>query len=232
MAASITGFYMWDWPRARAEIARALDLNPGDPLARLNEAWLLLVQGHLDTALVVQRRALALDPLSPIQLLVMQWVLMANGRYDSAYAYARRVDSLYPGFAYLDDWGAYALAFLHRYDEAERSFRSAESRLGHRSPGLAWLLALRDRNAGAHAILADIEHDWSQHYVAPEFVAYAYAALGDNDTAFRWLDRGLVAHSAFAPLTLRWPGAEPLRSDPRFREVLRRVNLEMPPSAR
>jgi len=232
MAASITGLYVWDWPRARTETARALELNPGDAIARFNESWDLLVQGQLDTALVVQRQALALDPLSPIQLLMTQWVLMADGQYDSAYAYAQQVDSLYPGFAYLDDMAGYELALLKRNDEAERSFRASESRLGHRSPGLAWLLAIRGRTAEARAVLADIEHDWSQHYVVPEFVAGAYAALGDKDAAFRWLDRGIEVHSAFATFNGWWPGMEPLRSDPRFREVLRRLNLEMPPAAR
>jgi len=224
MAASITGYYVWDWPRARAEITRALELNPGDPLAWLNEAWLLL-QGHFDTALVVQRRSLALDPLSPIQLFQMQWVLMANGQYDSAYAYAQQVDSLYPGLAYLDDMAGYELALLKRYDEAERSFRASESRLGHRSPGLAWLLAIRGRTAEAQAVLADIERDWSQHYVVPEFVASAYAALGDKNAAFRWLDRGVEVHSAMATFLRWWPGMEPLRDDPRFGEALRRLDL-------
>jgi TolB-like protein/tetratricopeptide (TPR) repeat protein len=232
MAASITEFYVWDWPRTRVEVARALELNPGDPLARLNEAWLLLLQGQLDSALVVQRRALALDPLNPTQLQFMQWELIANGRYDSAYAYAQRVDSLYPGFAYLDDMGAYELAFLGRYDEAERSFRAAESRLGHRSPGLAWLLALRGREAEARVVLAVIERDWSQNYVVPEFVAFAWAALGDKDSAFRWLNRGVDVHSAFAVFAGWWPGAKPLRDDPRLHEVLRRFNLEVPPATK
>jgi TolB-like protein/tetratricopeptide (TPR) repeat protein len=232
MAASITGGYVWDWSRTRAEIARALALNPRDPYALYNESWLLLLQGQLDTAVVVQRKALALDPLDPNQLYLMQWTLIANGQYDSAYAYAQRVDSLYPGFAYLDDMGGYELALRKRYDEAERSFRASESRLGHRSPGLAWLLATRGRRAEARAVLADIERDWSQHYVPPEFVAWAYAALGDKDAAFRWLDRGVEVHSAFALSLGWWPGAEPLRDDPRFREVLRRLDLEMPSPAR
>jgi tetratricopeptide (TPR) repeat protein len=192
----------------------------------------LLAQGRVDTALVLQHRGLALDPLSPILLFLMQQELIANGQYDSAYAYAQRIDSLYPGFAYLDDMGGYELALLKRYDEAERSFRASESRLGHRSPGLAWLLATRGRQSEARAVLADIERDWSQHYVAPEFVACAYAALGDKDAGFRWLDRGLDVHSAVATFMLWWPGIEPLRDDPRFREVLRRINLEMPSAAR
>jgi TolB-like protein/tetratricopeptide (TPR) repeat protein/tRNA A-37 threonylcarbamoyl transferase component Bud32 len=229
MAASITGQYVWDWPRSRAEAARALALNPEDALAGMSDSWFLLAHGQIDSALVLQRRALEVDPLSALQLFLMQLDMIAKGQYDSAYAYAQRIDSLYPGFAYLDDMGGYELALLGRWDEAERSFRASESRLGHRSPGLAWLLATRGRNAEARAVLADIERDWDSHYVAPEFVACAYAALGDRDTAFRWLDRGLDVHSVAAPFMVWFPGAEPLRDDPRFREVLKRLNLDTPP---
>jgi hypothetical protein len=143
--------------------------------------------------------------------------------------YAQRTDSLYPGFTYLDDMAGYELAFLGRYDEAESSFRASESRLGHRSPGLAWLLATQGRKAEARAVLEDIERDWSQHYVVPEFIACAHAALGDEDAAFRWLGRGLEVHSAFATFMFWWPGAEPLRKDPRFRDVLKTLNLDGPP---
>ena len=61
-------------------------------------------------------------------------------------------------------------------------------------------------------------------------MACAYAAVGDNDAAFRWLDRGFEVHSAIATMALWWPGYRPLRDDPRFRDVLRRVHLELPPS--
>jgi len=228
MAASITGQYVWDWPRSRAEAARARALNPEDALAGMSDSWFLLAHGQIDSALVLQRRALEVDPLSALQLFLMQLDMIAKGQYDSAYAYAQRIDSPYPGFAYLDDMGGYELALLGRWDEAERSFRASESRLGHRSPGLTWLLATRGRNAEARAVLADIERDWDSHYVAPEFVACAYAALGDMDTAFGWLDRGLDVHSVAAPFMVWFPGAEPLRDDPRFREVLERLNLDTP----
>jgi eukaryotic-like serine/threonine-protein kinase len=230
--AAAVSWYAWDWPRARTEAARALALNPEDAIALLTEAQVLMAHGQLDSALVVQRRALQVDPLSALQLSAMQWAQLAVGANDSALAYAQRVDSLYSGLAYLDDWGAYALAFLGRYDEAERSFREAESGLRHRSPGLAWLLATRGRPAEARAILAEIERNWSEHYVVPELVASAYAALGDKDAAFRWLDRGVDVHSVWATFSVWWPGAKPLRDDPRFRDVLRRVNLEVPSSSR
>jgi serine/threonine-protein kinase len=217
--------YLRDYPWARYAIDRALALNPNDILGRVAESVYWITQGRHDRLVQPAREAARLDPLSVFSALSLQWMFYLAGQSDSAIAQTANLERLAPGFAYLDAFEGYALADLGRYAQAESTFRRAEPALQHRSPGLAGLLASRGRAEEARAILREIERDWSKKYVMPEFIAFAYLALGDKERTYAWLERGVEVRSAGAVFSALWPSLRPIRGEPRFRSILRRLNI-------
>jgi serine/threonine-protein kinase len=90
---------------------------------------------------------------------------------------------------------------------------------------LGLLLAAAGRRQDASAILADFESLAEQSYVPPTDLARIHAALGNRDEAFRWLDRAVELRDGDLFMTKVWPVWDPIRDDPRFDELLRRLNL-------
>ena len=228
MRAALSSQYAYDWPRTRREIDIARPVNPNDPTVDLAEMIYWTSQGRADRVVAPARHGIGTDPLSPLASMMLGWAFYLTGQNDSVVVQATHLDSLYPGFAYVDDFKAYSLTALKRYDEAERDFRVAEKALGHRSPGLAWLLAQRGRAPEARAILAEIERDWKEKYVVPELVAMAWLALGDKDKMYSWLNKGFDVHSALATYLRLWPPFDSIRKEPRYQALLRRLAGKQP----
>ena len=90
---------------------------------------------------------------------------------------------------------------------------------------LAQLLAAAGRREEALAILGELETIEHQHYLPPTDIARVHAALGNANDAFRWLERAMESHDADLFMTRVWPAWDPIRDDPRFDEILRRLNL-------
>jgi len=82
------------------------------------------------------------------------------------------------------------------------------------------------KTAEARAVLAQLLELNRKRYIPPEFFSEIYAALGEKDEAFAWLDKSYDARSAFLPALLHSPLFDDLRSDPRFPEMIRKRNLD------
>jgi predicted Zn-dependent protease len=152
------------------------------------------------------------------------------GRHEEAAEQARRALELQPGFAIGHLRLGVAYGWLGRYDDAVAQLElGLQASGGH--PGfvaaLARVQAASGRETAARQQLARLLDMTKQRYVPAYTIAAAYAAVGDEDEAFAWLDRAFEEHS----LELTFAGVEPemdvLRDDPRFRTLLRRLNLPM-----
>ncbi len=180
-------------------------------------------------ALAEAKQALELDPLSPLVNAQVGDRFYVMKEYDQAIEYCRRALALEPNFYP----AVYVLiqAYVEKsmYDEAVDEKRRVESYTPLRRRNdirFAWIYARSGRKEEASKILEDSLQKLGEEYVAPIEVAIAYVALGQNDKALEWLNRGYELRDAGMPYYLGDPPFEYLRSDPLFTSLLRKMGLE------
>ena len=224
--------YEWDWVGAEREIKRALELNPSYATAHQRYAFHLVCMGRPREAVAAIERARQLDPLSPrINSNVGLFRFFARDYEGAAEAYRKAMD-LDPGSAF--SGLAYVYSAQGRHAEA-----TAAADEGVKLSPLRGLLnqasvyAAAGRKEEARAQLA--RREASTSYVEPTVLALAYTALGEKERALAVLEKGFAERSLFAFGLKGNPGFDPLRSDPRFADLLRRMGLppdDLPAAAR
>jgi hypothetical protein len=112
------------------------------------------------------------------------------------------------------------------YPEAIAIFQKARELTGAPQPGLAITYARTGREKEAGQILEELKNVAATKYIPAEEIAAVYVALGEKDEAFKWLERGYADHGGgFHAIAVR-PEFRALRSDPRFRDIVRRIGLD------
>jgi len=217
----------WEWPQAEAEYRRALDLNSSDASAHVGFAHWLLSQGRTDEALASAKRGRELDPLA-VSGDDIGWILFQSHRYDEAIHEFRSVLAVRPDDAnILWDFG-FVLIANGKPDEAIPVLEKALS-LSDRSPGITGVLIRAYAHAGrrpdALQLLAELKRRKQAGYVPAGAFVNAYLGLGEKDEAFTWLERAYKEHSNILLFLKVHPYFDPLRDDPRFKDLLRRVGL-------
>jgi TolB-like protein/DNA-binding winged helix-turn-helix (wHTH) protein len=220
--------YDWDWVGAESEFKRAIELNPGYAAAHQWYAEYLSYMGRHNEAIAEIKRARELDPLSLIINAVGGLVSFFARRYDEAIAQCRRTLELNAGFSPARDYLCRAYEQEKLYDEAISECQKGIV-LGEGDPGcsgsLARVYAAAGKRPEALKIISNLRELSKQKYVSPYQIAHIYTALGDFDQAFAWLEKAYAARS-MALIELKVdPRLDPLRSDPRFQDVLRRMNF-------
>lgn len=218
-------FYGWDWVAAEREFRKALTLNPDYADAWQRLGMYLTTQGRFDEARTALARAQALDPLSLITGTIAGYPDYYAGRYADAEQQFARVLRLDPKFSMAHFRRGLALAQLGRFDEAEEelqvSKRLSDDRDVVAALGLLW--AMQGDDARAAAAIADL-HDRSRSTFVPAYsLAIIEAALGHLDAAFTWLRRALDERSYWLIYAGVDPALTPLRDDPRFADLRRRM---------
>ena len=220
-------FLNWDWVTAEQEFRRALQLNPGNALARINYAHFLAGRGRLEEALREGQRARELDPLSLPLHTAYAAVLIGAGRYDDAIAVCREALRMNPGFfwAHTHLWRAYAQK--GRFEEALAAARASFSAQG--DAGLLEALERGRRQAGYPGAMREAAETLAARartqYVMALSVASLYAQAGEKKAAIDWLERAYQQHGALLEHIRISPEFKELRPDPRFQDLLRRLNL-------
>jgi len=228
--AIIKSNYDWDWSGGEREFQRAIALDPKYAYAYQSYAIVLRETGRLEQSLAEIKRALEVDPLSVSINRDLGYVFYDARRYDQAIDQERKTLELDPN--YQQAHSILGRAYLQKamYNEGIAEFEK-ESMI---SPGgtagltdLGRAYALAGRKADAEKVLDRIIPLTKQKYIAPKNVAAIYAALGEKDLAFEWLERAYQERSLGFGLGIKsFPGFDPLRSDPRFADLLRRMNLQ------
>lgn len=219
--------YDWDWAGAERDLRRAIELAPNYTDAHINLAALLGLTGRFEPALDEAERAQELDPLNPAAFGAAAKIYFWSRRYDRAIAEAQRALAIDPGYLL----GHYLLgsAYLHagRFEEALRELERGIAESGDRSDItlLGYAQALAGHTDEARKLMAEVEelvrHDAHDNLT----MAYLHAALNEKDAAFHRLERAVNERHPQVSLAKVDPFLDPLRSDPRFAALARRIGL-------
>jgi TolB-like protein/DNA-binding winged helix-turn-helix (wHTH) protein/Flp pilus assembly protein TadD len=224
--AFILDLYAWDWESAEEEYKRAIALYPGYATAHHWFAWHLLVTGRSSEGIAQLRTAESLDPLSLIISADLADALCIAHRYDESIQQSRRTLEMDPNFAIAHYELGQALEQKSMHDEAIDEFKRAIQLAGDNeifNTNLAYAYAVSGRHEQAMKIANDLEHQQNQHPSTDANIALIYVGLGDRDEAMIWLDKAYQAR--FNPSILLRPAFDPLRTDARFQDLLRRIGL-------
>jgi serine/threonine-protein kinase len=220
--------YDWDWTGAEREFRRAIALNPNYATAHQWYGIVLWNTGRLDEAMAEERRALELDPLSTIINRNVADVFLFQKKYDEAIEQYRKTLEIDPNFNSAIDNRALAYIQKGMLTEAVAEYEKTAGPGGAPTVGLAYAYAKAGRKVEAQQMLGRLQALSSQRYVPAMSSARVYAALGQKDQAFVWLERAYADRSISAQtMGIKVnPAFDPLRSDPRFADLLRRINLQ------
>jgi DNA-binding winged helix-turn-helix (wHTH) protein/TolB-like protein/Tfp pilus assembly protein PilF len=222
----LLSFFVWDFARAEAEYRRAIELNPNSALAHNRYAQLLVTLERFDEATAEMQKALALDPLSPMVNTAVGGPFLYSRRYDEAVEQYRRALELEPDFVPALFPLSLALAQLGDFEEAVAVARRAAEASGEHPIMLASLAGIYASAGRREEAAGLLERLLTGGRAAPPYVlAGVYARLGDPDRAFACLERAFAERAShLADLNID-PEFDPIRADPRFRELARRVGL-------
>jgi TolB-like protein/DNA-binding winged helix-turn-helix (wHTH) protein/Tfp pilus assembly protein PilF len=219
--------FAWDWSGAQADFSRALELDPNDLFVLRRYSALLTYLGRLPEGIAIARNAAELDPLSPQAWNTLAWNLIPSGDLAAAreaLGYALTIDPMY-GYA-LYNLGSIELV-EHRPTEALQVFRRIPADragpLGWRLAGIAIAEHLLGHAKESQQALDEAIAKVSQS--AAYQIAEAYAGRGEPDQAFEWLERAYRQRDGGLTGLRRDPLLISLRSDPRYKAMLKKINL-------
>jgi TolB-like protein/DNA-binding winged helix-turn-helix (wHTH) protein/Flp pilus assembly protein TadD len=216
----------WDFAAADKEFQRAIELSPGYATAHHWYAWHLSNIGRGKDAIAEMEKAENLDPISPIVNADLAELLLIEHLPDESIQQSLTSIEMNPDFAYAHAQLAQAYIEKRMFKGAVRELQKAIQISGE-NPALTANLARAytglNRKPEAVALLNNLKGSSVPDYAHAIHIAMIYTALGDKDEALIWLNQGY--EERFNPGVLTRPCFDPLRSDPRFQDILRRVGL-------
>jgi len=215
----------WDFASAEREFRRGVDLSPNYATAHHWYAWHLALVNRHGNALDEMKKAENLDPLSLIINADLAELLLIAHLPDESIQQSRKTIEMDPGFAFAHN--QLGLAYLEKglHDQAvtelQQATRSSES--ASSTANLARAYVVSGQRDKALQLLADLKSHATAGDSNASEIATIYAVLGEPDQAMLWLEKGYVQR--FNPGVLIRPGLDPLRGEPRFQDLVRRVGL-------
>jgi tetratricopeptide (TPR) repeat protein len=222
--------YDWNWAASEREYRRALELDPNYAMAHHWYGYDMMCMGHYEKAIQMIERAHDLDPLSLVINRNLGQVYYRSGQYERGKEILQGVYDKNPNFSYVHfhfgniefQQGRYAeaLAFFQKERENARGWQL------HVQPWIGMAYAKMGQLDQARTILADLVDQSERTHVPPTPVAALYFVLGENDLGFQWLERAFEQYDSWIRLLKTDTVFDPVREDPRFFEILKKVGLE------
>jgi tetratricopeptide (TPR) repeat protein len=214
----------WDWPTAAAQFRRALELNPNSSTTHQKYAFYLVRTGHSADALAEIKRSVDLDPVAPPTFHSQGFIYYFSRQYDQALAVTRTVQGLKID---LPDWNLLqGEIYVEKgmYPESIAAFLKSGNTpysMGH----LGNAYARAGQTDAAMKSISQLEEHIRKDGIGRYEIALVYAGLGEKKEAFKWLEDSYRAHDVGLVYIKIDPCLDPLRSDPRFDDLLLRVGL-------
>ena len=219
--------YAWDWSGAEREFKRAIELNPNNSGAHERYGSYFVSRGQFDEALAERKLARKLDPMNAAVIANVGNTLFLARRYDEAIEKHREALELNPKFSWSHIWIAEVYVQKGMYEEAINEVNKALALDGNTRAIaiLGYAYALAGRRDEARKVLGQLEERSKRKYVPHFFIALIHIGLGEKDQAFDWLEKAYQErHPHLINLKVQ-PVYDPLRADPRFADLVRRVGL-------
>jgi TolB-like protein len=224
---SVATFYDWDWRAAETACLRSIELNPSYGPAHHMYSHYFISTGRFPESLHESLRYLELDPLSPAAKTHLGTHYKMARQYDLAIEVLRGTVDLDPNFP--DAYGELASSYIGKgaYQEAVPTAQKAVALTGGK--GYLGLLgeayAMGGRRTEATKVLEEIRGVSRGRFVAAESTVQVLIALGERDRAIERLQRAFEEHDQLIPYLKVWCMFDTLRSDPRFQDLVRRMNF-------
>ena len=224
-------YWEWDWNGAKSEISLARELSPSDPDSVREDAFLHVISGRLQEAVALQERVVQLDPLAPRAREELGRIYWFARRYDDGIRHLQETAELFPNraaphlflcwiFQSKGQW-AEALAAVEKSGELHPAPENDPLHLAT----LVFSQGGAGKTEEATETLERLLGLRSRSYVSPIFLAYGYIGVGDVDRSIEWLERAYEARHQHVTVLERLPSFDPLRDDPRFQDIVRRMNF-------
>ena len=225
--AFISALYDWDWERARGEFKKAMGLKPKNSAAHLYHALFLLGMAEFEPALAALKRAVDLDPLSLPSHTYLGWGYYFSGQVDQAIAQLEATLDMEPNYFEAHHFLGIAYERQGRRQEALAAELRAVELVDNPQTqmGLGFMYGKTGQRDEARHIIEELEQTARQSYVPAYYIAIAYLGLDELDRALHWLERGCEERGPQMPFIAAEPVFDPLREEPRFQALLKKMNL-------
>ena len=219
----------WDWRAADTAFTKALGIAPRSAQIRLYHAFYLLAVGNSAEALEETKRAEEFEPFLQIATARVGQFYYFNHRYDEAIRQLHKALEFDSTYRLAQSMIGYAFSQVGRHDSAivwaAKSVHGPQRTYGPGSSALGTAYALAGRRSDALAEIQALHQGSKQHYVAPLSFAFIYAALGERDSAFAWLERSYADRVWGLTYARAEPVFDALHSDPRWAVLLRKIGV-------
>jgi TolB-like protein/Tfp pilus assembly protein PilF len=227
---AIVGVWVeWNWEKGELEFQRALELNPNDAMSRIYYAHLLTILQRNDEALTQGLQAVDLDPLNPLILALNAVVLSGAGKLDEAHEHLEKAISLDP-FNYF----AHLVLEISSIDVGDKKalLKSARFTLPFEEEVFLSVEKIFE-NEGMQAAYKELIHHietlQNTTFLLPVFMANRYVRIHEYDKAMDQVELGFEVHDQNAPyIATGFNKLDSLYTNPRFIEIMKKLNLPMP----
>jgi serine/threonine protein kinase len=219
--AYVKHIYDWDQPGAEEDFKHAIALNPSYATAHQFYAEFLVAMGRNDEAIVEFKRAKELDPLSLIINAISGWPYRREGMYDKAIEHYKKTLEMDPDFRPAHSYLAHVYRKMGMYEEALKEYKWLNNLTGM---GLTY--AEMGKTAEANKVLNKLREQSKHRYVSAFDMASICFTIGENDQGFHWLEKSYEDREYDMTSLKVNPLFDNVRSDPRFKALLKKLNLK------
>jgi len=223
----ITYLYDWDFAGAEKDFRHALSLSPQDADILGDYSNYLMDMGRFDEGIVIWEKRQKRDPLSARSAIGLGWCYQLARRFDDSIAHLLNIRGLYPGQTWSVDYylaSAYMYKGMHK--EALETIEKAEKAARVDRTVRASIYASSGKREEALLIINSEMARSKKEYVEPVGIAIVFSCLGDKDQTMHWLTKGYEDRSCYMVCLRTFIEFDPLRSDPRFIELLKKIGFK------